>query len=387
MTLEALIAEISRQANLPLEEACSLPPEAYVSEELFELEKQAIFNKEWLCAGRSEELQKAGDYLTHQIGEQSVIVMKQKDGSLKAFANVCRHRMMTLLEGEGRCPTIVCPYHAWSYGIDGKLKKAPHMERTVVFDPKSVRLAELPLEVWQGWIYVSLNPDARPVAELLQNLEPLTGAYGVSDYVQVIKQDHVWHSNWKVLTENFMEGMHLPFVHRKSVGAWFPAEETAFGEGREPAFTYQTFLKTEEAMYGTAHPANDRLEGIARRTSIMPTVFPTHMYVLAPDHCWYLSLSPLSVDKIKVRFGVALAPEVLDGFENPEMEIAQIESFFDQVNDEDRGIIEGVYKGASSHFATQGRLSWLEKELHDFQAYLAGRLGPAMGQHLKEVGT
>ena len=119
----------------------------------------------------------------------------------------------------------------------------------------------------------------------------------------------------------------------------------------------------------------------------MPTVFPTHMYVLAPDHCWYLSLSPIDVKQVRVRFGVTLAPEVLASFEDPEMEVAQIASFFDQVNSEDRGIIEGVYQGVASPYAAQGHLSWLEKELHDFQSYLVGRLGPAMGQHLKEVGT
>lgn len=364
-----------------------MPPGLYLSEDILALEQREIFAKDWICAGRADELRREGEYLTFSFAGQPVVVMRQPGGALKAFANVCRHRMMTLLEGNGRCRAIVCPYHAWTYDLDGQLKKAPHMDRSEGFDAAAVRLAEVRCEVWHGWIYLSLNPQARAVSELLAELEPLVEPYGLGDYVHVIRQDHLWKTNWKVLTENFMEGLHLPYTHRKTVGAWFPAEETAFGDLRHDAFTYQTFLKSEDAVYGRAHPKNTRLEGIARRRSLMPTVFPSHMYVLAPDHCWYLSLVPESAGEVRVRFGVSLAPEVIDSLDDPEAEIVQLESFFDQVNDEDRAIVEGIYRGLSSPLAEPGALSWLEKELHDFQCYLAKRLSPAGAPRLKKVGT
>ena len=146
-------------------------------------------------------------------------------------------------------------------------------------------------EVWQGWIYVTLDADIPTPEERLAGLERVIVNYRAADYVEVDRQDHVWKTNWKLLTENFMEGYHLPVTHRRTVGAYFPVEETRFGDD-EAAFTHQWFTKTSDAPVGTAHPQNRRLEGRARSTSVLGTIFPCHMFVLAPDHLWYLSLQP-----------------------------------------------------------------------------------------------
>jgi len=199
----------------------------------------------------------------------------------------------------------------------------------------------------------------------------------MAEYVPIALQDHLWNTNWKLLTENFMEGYHLPVAHRETVGAWFPANDTEFPEGRDGAFTYQTFIKTQDATYGLAHPDNKVLEGRERCTTVMPTVFPTHMYVLAPDHLWYLSLRPEGTGQVHVRFGVALAPEVHATLDNVEKFTADLLSFFDKVNAEDRFVVEGLFQGTGAPLAKPGRLSWLEREIHDFIVYLAGRLGDA----------
>jgi hypothetical protein len=111
----------------------------------------------------------------------------------------------------------------------------------------------------------------------------------------------------------------------------------------------------------------------------MPTIFPTHMYVLAPDHLWYLSLRPKGTGQVHVRFGAALAPEVLRSLADPQAFIAETVAFFDKVNAEDRFVVEGIYAGSQAPLARPGRLSWLEREIHDFVAYLARRLAGGRG--------
>jgi len=368
---EALLARLSELARGALGQATALPPGLYHDPAILALERERLFARGWFSPGLAAEIPKAGDYLTFSINAQPLFVMRGADGAIRSFSNVCLHRMMRLLEGRGSCSRLVCPYHAWTYGLDGRLLAAPHMKRTPGFETASRHLPEMRTEVWQGWIYVTLDPDAESVASLLAPLEEVVAPYAMAGYVPVVNQDHVWRTNWKLLTENFMEGYHLPVAHRRTVGAWFPAEDTGFPAESFAGFTYQTFSKTEDATYGIAHRDNARLQGRWRHTSVMPTIFPTHMYVLAPDHLWYLSLRAKSVGEVHVRFGAAIAPEVAAGLNDLESFVADLVGFFDRVNAEDKDIVEGLFEGTAAPLAKPGPLSWLEREIHDFQAYLA----------------
>jgi len=373
---QQVLKQVREIASKPLEQARAMPPAMYTNKDIYRLEQNRLFRMSWICLGRADAIAEHGDYLTFTIAEQPVVAIRQKDGSVRAFANVCLHRMMKLLDGSGNCRRIVCPYHAWTYDIDGRLIGAPQMQKTEGFNPRDHRLSEIACELWHGWVYVSLDADARPVAELLRDLAKVVDRYRMEHYVEVVTQDHVWDTNWKLLTENFMESYHLPIAHRQTVGAWFPVDETAFPEQWHPHFTYETFTKNEDATYGLAHRSNTVLEGEWRRTSVMPTVFPTHMYVLAPDHLWYLTLMPKGTGQVHVRFGAALAPEVLDSLEDPKGFLEETVGFFDKVNDEDRFVVEGIYKGALAPLSQGGPLSWMEREIHDFIRYLAASLDP-----------
>jgi phenylpropionate dioxygenase-like ring-hydroxylating dioxygenase large terminal subunit len=282
--------------------------------------------------------------------------------------------MTVLLEGAGHCNRIVCPYHAWTYDIEGQLVGASRMDRTPGFDPSELRLPELRCDVWAGWIYVNLDPDASPITERLRPLHDLVARYHMQDYVHVVRKDDVWDTNWKLLTENFMEGYHLPFTHRSTFGQWFPADETQFADECSDGFSYQSFVKNDDASYGVAPPGNTRLEGRWRNTSVLPTVYPSHMYVLAPDHLWYLSLQPREPGRVGVRFGVALAPERIEMLEDREAYVQELCEFFDRANAEDRSIVEGIFRGMQGALARPGPLSWLERQLHELTRYLARRL-------------
>jgi phenylpropionate dioxygenase-like ring-hydroxylating dioxygenase large terminal subunit len=244
------------------------------------------------------------------------------------------------------------------------------MKRTPGFDPREHHLAEIRCEIWQGWIYVTLDPAAESVARLLAPLEAMVAPYDMAGYLPIADQDHVWNTNWKLLTENFMEGYHLrsPIARRWGPGSR-PRTRSSVGEC--PGLHLSDLHQVRRRHLWPRPSANTRLEGPQRFTSVMPTIFPSHMYVLAPDHLWYLSLRPKSVGEVHVRFGAALAPEVMASLNDPEGFTADLVGFFDRVNAEDRVVVEGLYEGTGAPLAKPGRLSWLEREIHDFMGYLA----------------
>ena len=372
----ALLADLELSASGPLSQATAMPPGIYHDPCIAELERQQIFSRDWLCVGLAADIPDPGDYLTYSIADQPVFSVRGKDGTIRTLSNVCRHRMMLLLEDRGNKKRIVCPYHAWNYDLEGSLIGAGYMDQSDGFDKKDHCLPEIRTEIWHGWIYITLNPDAPAVAELLKPLDRLVARYNMADYVPVVLTDHVWDTNWKLLTENFMEGYHLPVAHKATVGLWMPMDSVNFPDEVHGEFTYQTFVKDENATYGRAHPDNERLKDEWRYTTVMPTVFPSHMYILAPDHLWYLSLRPHGTEQVQVRFGVAIAPEVHAALEDPIEWVSELIRFFDQVNAEDRFVVEGICRGSRAPDAMAGPLSWLEREIHDFMGYLASRLVP-----------
>ena len=372
--LSRLIAELAETAALPSGAAMSAPPGIYHRADVLELERARIFRRGWLCAGLAAEVAEPGDYLTFSIDDQPVVGIRGEDGVIRSFSNVCRHRLMILLTGRGRITKAVCPYHAWTYDLQGRLRGAGHMERTDCFDRAASGLPEVRTEIWEGWVYVTLDPDAPSVDSQLAGLREVTGRYGMQDYIPVVHQDEVWQTNWKLLVENFAEGYHGPVAHKATVGAGVRMSDIAFPDTRAEGYSYQTFLKPETAQFGVAHPDNTRLDGDWRRTGVLPTVFPSHMYSLSPDYLWYLSLRPRGTGEVQVRIGIALAPEVHAGIADMDAFLAEFVDFFDRVNAEDREIVEALYRGAQAPLATRGPLSWLERGVHDFAVYLARAL-------------
>lgn len=374
-TVDEVLTSLKKLAATPLEAATAPPKAIYTLPDITAHEMDRIFASEWLCAGRADELPNPGDYMAFECGAQPLIIIRGADGALSARSNICRHRMMRLVEGRGNTRKFTCPYHAWTYNLEGQLVGAAYMDRTTCFNKSDIQLPAVRCEEYLGWIYVCLDPDVEPVAHMLADLTEKLLPYNMQDYVTIFTEDHVWDTNWKCLTENFMEGYHLPVAHRDTVGGHFPVEETQFdGRGSFPHFTSQLFVKTGTAPVGTAHPDNTSLTGKWRNISVMPTVFPSHMYVLAPDHLWYLALQPDGPGRTRIRYGAALAPEVLAAQSDPETYIAETKTFLDAVQLEDKNVVEGIFAGAKAPLSSPGPLSWLERENHEFTQYLARRL-------------
>jgi phenylpropionate dioxygenase-like ring-hydroxylating dioxygenase large terminal subunit len=154
-----------------------LPPLCYTNAEFHEFETEAIFNYEWLCVGRESWAKEPGEFFTTSHVGEPIILVRNRQGVLKALSAVCQHRAMLVADGRGRTRTFLCPYHHWVYSLDGQLVGAPAMEHACGFDKKDVRLPEFKLEVWQGWVFVNLDPDARPLAPRLRALDEAVANY------------------------------------------------------------------------------------------------------------------------------------------------------------------------------------------------------------------
>ena len=166
------LAELAANVARPFGEARAMPKSVYTSEEFLAAELRHVFAKEWYCVGRASALAKPGDYVTFELAGQPLMVMRGRDGNLSALSNVCLHRMSTLLEGRGNRASITCPYHGWTYNIDGSLRAAPKCEEVLNFRREEVHLAGIGLEVIGGFVFVNLEIFVASHAEevVLQNL-------------------------------------------------------------------------------------------------------------------------------------------------------------------------------------------------------------------------
>ncbi len=367
-------AELRANAATPFERARAMPSSVYTSEEFLALERSGIFGLEWYCMGRADALSEPGDYATHDLAGQPIVVLRDRNGALRAMSNVCRHRMSTLLTGRGKTRSIVCPYHAWTYNLDGSLRAAPAMTLNEGFCTSDYGLPQIRCEEWAGFVFVSLNPDTQPVAERLSEATDLIAGYDMASYSENFREEHVWDTNWKVLAENFMESYHLPVCHAGSIGGLSRLEDMVCPPGRA-AFNYHTILKDDKLRIAMAHPSNTRLTGDARRTTFLLAIYPSLMITLTPGYFWYLSLYPLAPGKVHIRFGGGMSNDFA-GDADADQNFADLKDLLDRVNIEDRGCTEKVFRGLSATDAEPGHLSHLERPNYDFAQYLSARVSP-----------
>jgi phenylpropionate dioxygenase-like ring-hydroxylating dioxygenase large terminal subunit len=367
--------ELRANVAVPFERAHAMPKSVYTSAAFAAQERAEIFAKDWLCAGRAETLKEPGDYLTMTIAGEPVIVLRDKDGQLRAMSNVCRHRMSTLLEGRGHVRAIVCPYHAWTYNLDGSLRGAPAMAANEDFCKDKIALPAVRVENWLGWIMVTLNPDAPPPHQALGDVEKLVGHLDMGAYVETFQETFRWNTNWKVLAENFMESYHLPVCHAGTIGGSVDLMQMTCPEGTL-AFNYHYIVKNDSVPLALAHPSNTMLQGDDRRITWLLAIYPALMITLTPGYFWYLALTPQGPDQVDVFFGGGMSA---DWMADPSAlaNLASVKALLDEVNVEDKGCVEKVYRGLVAGMSDPGPLSHLERPNFEFAQYIASKVAPA----------
>ncbi len=365
-------AELHANVSVPFGQARAMPKSVYTSADFLALEQKHIFAADWLCAGRAESLPNPGDYLTMDIAGEPVIVLRDREGTVRAMSNVCRHRMSTLLQGRGTTRAIVCPYHAWTYNLDGSLRGAPAMGQNESFCKDKIGLPAIRCEVWQGWILVTLSPDAPSPHQALKAVDDLVGHLDMSTYTETFRETFRWGTNWKVLAENFMESYHLPVCHRGTIGGTCDLNLMTCPEGAE-AFNYHWIVKNDEVPLALAHPSNTRLVGDQRRITWLLAIYPALLITLTPGYFWYLSLTPDGPGHVNVLFGGGMSA---DWMADPEAarHLEQVKALLDDVNIEDKGCTEKVYRGLCAGLSEPGPLSHLERPNFEFAQYLARRV-------------
>ncbi|HEX4638798.1 MAG TPA: aromatic ring-hydroxylating dioxygenase subunit alpha [Chthoniobacterales bacterium] len=209
--------------------AKSLPQKHFVSPEVFAAEQQKIFAKQWLLVGHVSQLPDPGHYIVQDVNRESLIVIRDRDGEIRGFYNVCRHRGTRLKENAcGHSSTIQCPYHAWTYGLDGRLIGAPHMDDVAGFDKGDYPLHQVNIGVWEGFIFVNLadsltsilsqrerrtESDAQSLEEWFAPLKGKFSHWNMSILRSAKRITYDVHANWKLMFENYSECYHCPGVH------------------------------------------------------------------------------------------------------------------------------------------------------------------------------
>jgi len=368
----AAIAELRANVALPFTRAHAMPKAVYTSADFAQAEERHIFARDWLCAGRADALAEPGDYLTIKIASEPIIILRDRDGALGGLSNVCRHRMSTLLEGRGNVRSIVCPYHAWTYNLDGTLRGAPAMAANEAFCKDQIALPKVRVENWLGWIMVTLDPDAPDPSAALKDVEDLIGYLDMSSYRETFREEFRWATNWKVLAENFMESYHLPVCHSGTIGGTVDLMKMTCPEG-SPAFNYHYIMKNDTLPLTLAHPSNTTLAGDQRRTTWLLSIYPALLITLTPGYFWYLSLTPEGPGHVKVLYGGGMSA---DWCADPEASahLAAVKALLDDVNVEDKGCVERVYQGLCAQMSGPGPLSHLERPNYEFAQYIASRM-------------
>ena len=363
----------------PVEDTLTLPPVVYTSEEFLDFERHALFDREWLCVGRASRIPEPGDFFTVRPNGEGVIVARGKDGTISAFSSVCRHRGMEVAEGEGHCTTFTCPYHHWIYGLDGRLLGAPAMERTHDFDKKDWGLPRLAVEVWQGFVFVNLDPDAAALRPTLERYEPFLEHYHLEDCVcpgTFTLTDLPW--NWKVMFENFNDGYHANRLHQV-IQDFCPSGLAAFpvpwDDASNVVFRTNGYTHIDGGFNATTKallPIFPELTEEERWRSTFALIPPTLCLGTAPDQAFFFIVTPKTASTIDVEIGYLVHPTAL---EHPmfdhllQMSDAGVQVFVRQ----DQDATTKVQRGLSSRFAVRGRYSWQEESHVQFNRWLIQR--------------
>jgi phenylpropionate dioxygenase-like ring-hydroxylating dioxygenase large terminal subunit len=389
------IVERAQSCLRPVKDAEILPPEAYVSEQFWEFEKRAIFSREWLCIAHVNEIPNPGDYLPLTIIDEPILIVRDDDGAVRVLSAICQHRGHPIVGGVVALPPagvclnarrLVCPYHNWVYGLDGKLVGAPSMnETTPIAELRlKVRLPELRSEIFHGLIFMNFNKDAAPVAPSLRKLDQEFASYGIERLMpgHVFAQENLkW--NWKLHHENALEPYHTDYVH-KDYHTAVPSNLTRFcdfdvGDGQVMRTT--GFLAQDGDLFEQS--GSRRLPDIGGLTQeqrgrvLFVSIMPCVVAVLQPSFVTMTFLNPTSAGSLNSR---RLNLYSKAATETPEFDRIRTEQF-DQMKIiimQDQATQVALQQAYHSRYAPRGRLSHLETAISQLNHWIIDKYQRAL---------
>lgn len=360
-------------------EASTLPAELYTSPDVLEFEREALFAREWLCVGRAERIPEPGDWFTVTLCDEPIVVVRDKEGQVRALSAVCQHRAMQVCDGAGNSSTFKCPYHHWNYALDGRLLGAPAMERTEGFQKSDWGLPQLAVELWNGFVFVNFDRDASPLAPTLSRYEKYVANYDLENAVcpgTFTLEGMPW--NWKIMFENFNDGYHANRLHQY-VQDFCPSNMSEFPEpwsdDSNVIFRTGGYTHLDGGFNATHHAIMPVFPGLTeeeRSRSTFALVPPTLCFGTAPDQCFFFLVRPTGPETIDVEIGYVFDPAALEDplFEH-KLKLADVgvQVFVGQ----DQDATTKVQRGLRSRFAPRGRYSWQEESHVQFNRWLVQR--------------
>jgi glycine betaine catabolism A len=383
---EAGVADALR----PFGESRMLPPAAYTDPAVFGWEEQHFFGGGWTCVGFASELANPGDQRAVPAGSDSVLLSRDDDGSLRAFANYCRHRGHELLPcGDSVArPAIVCPYHSWTYELSGELRAAKGFTGAPGFDESGWGLVELPATDWHGLIFVDGSGRAEPMQPALADLDALVAPYEPERLRIADRRCYDAAANWKILTENYHECYHCPVIHPELCRVSPPGSGENYQTTGPWLGGWMSLRDGMASMSLDGASLGVPLRGLAvasLRTVIYVSIFPNVLLSLHPDYVMTHVLTPIAVDRTLIKCSWAFGPESLS---TPGFDPGYAVEFWDITNRQDWTACESVQRGLTSRHATPGPLSPREDAVYRFVTQVArGYTGDSVWKTATRMGT
>ena len=344
-TVQDILASYSASSSLA--EAYTIPAPWYTDNGIAELERQNVFSRTWQQVGRAEQVAKPGQYITTTVAGEPIVVMRGSDSVLRAFFNVCRHHAMTVMnEPAGDAQHMRCPYHGWTYNLEGELRGMTEFEGVCHFDRAQNGLVPVRVETWENSVFVNLDPHAAPVVDFLGALVRLAQPLGFGDLKFVERRSYTLDCNWKVYVDNFLDGgYHVPHMHK----------------GLNSVLDYTNYtIETVDRCCVQSSPVSidskSEASAAATRKGDRAYYFWQYPNFMLNWYEGYLDTNlviPLGVDRCEVIFDFFFG----DTSESQMPYIMKSIGVSEQVQQEDIAICAGVQRGLSSRAYRAGRLS------------------------------
>jgi choline monooxygenase len=334
--------------------AGQLPPSAYTDPDLLDLERRAIFTNSWVSVGVGAQVPTPGDVRPIDVAGQPLIITRAADASLHVFYNVCRHRGLQLVQVPCHRPNglITCPYHTWSYGLDGSLKAAPYWDRTAGSAPPAKTQAELALmpvrfAVWFDTIYVNLSGDAPPFDKFIAPLATRWSGFDADEIRLLIAKDYSPAANWKLVCENFLDGYHVPWVHSQIGPPEAGADYQAVHLGEDIFGAFVPHGESERPRIDRPLPSFAGVAKEFRGSHHFIYVFPNTLLAIGEQWFQVISVLPETAQTSTEHLALYLVSDVAMQDDRTE----QRDEFGRQmllVNEQDLSVLERLQHGRAS---------------------------------------
>ena len=378
-----LPAEALEAALAPFGRSRMLPRGAYVDPAVLEWERTHFFDGSWVCASRLDDLAEPRAQKAVRIGSTGVLLTRDGEGRLHAFANICRHRGHELLPcGASAVRGVVqCPYHAWSYELDGSLRLAPHFGDVPGFDRSVMGLVPVAHAEWGGWVFVNVDGHAPPFEEHLGSFGDLVAPWECERLVVGATHHYELQANWKIAIENYHECYHCPLIHPElcrvspsESGENFVDQSGAWVGGDMDLADGAATMSLDGRSGGVVLRGLDERR---RRQVLYVNVFPNLLVSLHPDYVMTHRIEPLTPSTSRVECQWLFAPEAVG---RTDFDPSYAVDFWDLTNRQDWAAVESVQRGVSSPRFVPGLLSDSEDAVYQFVTLVAaGYLGRDLG--------